>query len=194
MEKIYNIFVYIIIGLFACVCTFISQLLLSFFLGDFVFNNIFIYALFIVEFLVLSLLFRYIKKIYKYKDFTLTSQHLKEIKIIYILFLIIFLFFRNPETTKFFAYNLMPLYLDQSFSFSIADPIWMFNLLVFIPYPFLYKIKIIYTVMLFIIIELLQPLLKVGSFDINDFIFYIFGFSIGFVVLKIIENKKDDTM
>lgn len=108
----------------------------------------------------------------------------KSLKILYIITIVLTLFFRMP--TELASYNFKPLFLDP---YLMIDFVFLFNMILFIPLPILFKIKWYYVISGFILIELLQYFLHVGSFDINDIILYVVGYIIGLICVKI-YNKK----
>jgi len=162
-------------------------------LGENIFNILFGYFLYGIIFAGMFLSYRYMRQVYIHNEYALKERHLKELKVIYLLLLLILLYFRIPSSND-GAYNFLPLMLDQYFSFSFTNPVWIFNFIIFIPYPFLFDIKWFYTIIIFVLIEVLQLLLSVGSFDINDIIFYIMGYVVGLVIRYFIRRKQKNNL
>ncbi|QNU66740.1 VanZ family protein [Ruminiclostridium herbifermentans] len=96
----------------------------------------------------------------------------------------------------------MKLNFAEPMNFNVLDMVTyskttiILNILFYIPFGYYAKSRIrlkpIYTFAIFlayiISIELLQHYLKVGFFDINDIMCNTFGFVVGFVSKKVLEN------
>lgn len=107
---------------------------------------------------------------------------------VYFILLFIFLFLRG-RIMPVQRYNLNPASLFELSGTNISTLVWIFNVSVFCPLGLLYPdIKFIYFLAVIIIIELLQALLYVGIFDINDIILYTTGFLIGKFCNKLIKS------
>lgn len=134
------------------------------------------YVYIIILFIYSVIGWSYIIEIIKNKKLLIDNRF----KILYIATIILTLFFRIPDETV--QYNLKPLFLDPYF---IIDFVFIFNLVIFIPFCLLFRSKWYYVITMFIGIELLQYTLHLGSFDINDIILYTTGYFIGTCLQKI---------
>lgn len=105
----------------------------------------------------------------------------------YFVFLIFVLFVRP---IGFRALNLNPL----EFIYNIRNnssflSTLMLNILIFVPFGFLFRnrkslFSILTAISVFLIIECIQYIFKLGIFDIDDIIFNLIGFLIGYKILS----------
>ena len=123
------------------------------------------------------------------------------VALIYALVMIKLLFIRTPYWGSGYSYNVMPFETIKHFIVNrhrMNTSIWIENLagniILFIPIgvllPLLHRSFLRFwklvaaCVLLFFTVELLQMLLRVGSFDVDDIILNTFGAMIGLVGLR----------
>ncbi len=143
-----------------------------------------IYPLYVM---LVHFLITHIDHYYQKKAFNKSKKLFLLIRIIYVCLIISLLFFRVPTATR--AINLKPLWMASDFITNFGDILFIFNILVFIPIPFLFKIKWYLMIMGFFILEFLQMVFHLGAFDINDIILYTTSLGIGHLCLYLFKEK-----
>ncbi len=126
--------------------------------------------------------------LYKISGSQKNKYQLKIIKTMYIAILIIFLFGRGSLYTG-FTWNINIFDLFKLAGTNISGLVWISNLLMFIPFNFLFnKVNTKQFVGIIFFIEIMQGLFRVGICDISDLLLYITGYFIG----KILHEKLID--
>lgn len=113
-----------------------------------------------------------------------------------ILFFMFIAFDRVDKDLSDFAYNFTLSYIPLSFPPRLID---LGNLIAFIPFglviPLLFRTGFARFILSFIaiisILELLQMLTRLGSFDINDIILNTIGAAVGFCAQRLIRRNRD---
>jgi len=147
-----------------------------------IFNIIDVYFNFVYYLIVL---------LYILLGFFLYNKNYKLSIIIYYIFLFIFLFMRESQSginLKFYLFD----WLSNITNNKIILINILGNILLFIPLGIMNK-TIIKSVLIIILIEILQLLLKKGIFDVVDIVLNTFGVILGFLGVKlwmIIKKKK----
>lgn len=166
---------------------YIGSLLLNLGINNFLVYLVIIILGTIIVYEFITILYRSIqsKKIY------FTKNEKRTIAIIYMISIIILLLCRmriDLPYNKLYNLNFLSFFsLDQSNYFRL---VYLYNFLIFLPLGYFTEIRIIKFILLVTLIELLQLILKVGFFDINDIILYLIGFLIGRGLKNMIQNIK----
>lgn len=113
--------------------------------------------------------------------------------VLYVVFLIIFLFFRKSKTGFNFTFYLFD-WISKIFKNKVIFINIIGNIILFIPFGIIMKNKIYYAFLIVIFIEVFQVILNRGLFDIVDIVLNYIGIIIGFMgdslwmIIK--KNKK----
>lgn len=127
--------------------------------------------------------------VYKKTNKILYSTY-NEFRIMYVIVLIIFLFFRGSVISE-NTINLNPFTILDMTGTNISLIVWICNITMFMPMYILFpKVKFKNIILISILIELVQLLTKTGIFDINDIMLYIIGYIIGKILLKNLAIEK----
>lgn len=127
--------------------------------------------------------------VYKKTNKILYSTY-NEFRIMYVIVLIIFLFFRGSVISE-NAINLNPFTILDMTGTNISLIVWICNITMFMPMCMLFpKVKLKNIILISILIEFVQLLTKTGIFDINDIMLYMIGYIIGKILLKNLAIEK----
>ncbi len=114
--------------------------------------------------------------------------------LLYIITLIILFFSKDFFTSNYIYFNLNVRYISNSLNTSLGIAFLMMNVIYIIPLGYVYReldwvIRLIFPILIFLVVELLQLYYNLGVFDINDIILNCLGFYIGAFLIPILLKR-----